>query len=178
MVYPQRKTNTELPTANCPSPTRPHLTTGGEPAEGMGPLPSSAAEKVAFRCRRLWGLDPWAVRIVGLCRTRVPSDLTRKAKRSGSPGPARGKGILNVEFPMLNVEVGQFRSFPTSDFRIQHSVFNILFVLGGLSDGTAMTGWALQRPSNGRFVPGVTWHASRDRSSSGRVRRVGVGGME
>jgi hypothetical protein len=48
---------------------------------------------------------------------------------------------------MLNGEVEQFLSFPTSDFKIQHSVFNLLLVLGGLSDGTAMTGWAQQRPS-------------------------------
>ena len=101
------------------SPTRPHLTTGGEPAEGMGLPPSSAAEKAAFRCRRAWREKPpgpyatWACAGQGYRLT-----WTRTAKRTGSPGRARGNGAFQ------------------------------LLVLGRLPDGTAMTSWALQRPSS------------------------------
>jgi len=107
------------------APTRPHLTTGGEPAEGMGLPPCSAAEKAAFRCRRAWRENPpgpyatWACAGQGYRLT-----WTRTAKRTGSPGRARGNGASNSG------------------------------VLGRLPDGTAMTSWALQRPSWGEFVVG------------------------
>ena len=129
-------------------PTRPRLTTD-EAAGRAESLPAGVAEKAAFRCRRLW-------------QTEVLRSLASRACAGrGADGDAEGS-----------------RAVVCSSGRRESGLSPTAPDTACLPDGTAMRGWALQRPSISPARPGVTWRAVEVGSSSRPVWGVGVGGME